>query len=236
MFKYSFEALEKVWDIMSEFWDELPSTSPNKKIEKFHEVEEKIIVNFIKKHSDNPLILDLGCGTGRYLKRLYKDGFRKLYGIDISTKMLKKCKSSLPNSTVLLHHDFRERLPFESNLFDLVLFTGNTLTSGGLVESDVALKQTHRVLKKNGFLIVGNYNAKFMTENFVRDYYSKFPKKLKFERFDKSNKTIYFGKILHSHWLTESELKKLIENVGFKIVSIQKRGIGLIAVAKKRSD
>jgi ubiquinone/menaquinone biosynthesis C-methylase UbiE len=232
MFKYSFEILEKAWNEMSDFWDELPTISPGRKIERFHKAEERFIVNFIKKHIKNkrPFILDLGCGTGRCLKILYKNGFKNLYGIDISSKMLKKCRSSLPTS-FLLHHDFRERLPFEDDFFDVILIMGNTLTSGGLVESDLVLKQAYRVLKGSGFLIVGEYNAKFMTEDFVRKYYAKFP--LEFEKFDKKHKTVYFSPPMFSHWVTERELKNLIEKARFRVISIKRKGIGLIVIAKK---
>ncbi|MEM5778217.1 MAG: class I SAM-dependent methyltransferase [Candidatus Aenigmatarchaeota archaeon] len=193
MFKYSTKTLEKVWNFTSNFWEELPSTSPNKKIEKFHKLEERFIVNFAKKYDKNIKILDLGCGTGRCLKVLRDNGFKKLFGIDISSKMLSKAKSKLSNSAILLKHDFRTKLPFETNYFDIILIAGNTLTSGGLIESDIALKQAYRVLKKNGFLIVGSYNAKFMTEDFVKRYYGNFPKELQFKRFDKKAKTVYLG-------------------------------------------
>lgn len=234
MFKYDFETLEREWNKFSDIWYKTLNLSENNSIEKFLNEEEKVIVNFVKKHGKNPLILDLGCGNGRCLKVLQDDGFNRLFGIDISSKMLKRAKNNLLNSVVLLHHDFRERLPFENNYFDITLITGNTITSGGLVESDAVLKQAYRVLKKDGFLIVGSFNAEFMTEDIVKKYYGNFSKEFKIKKFDKKNKTIYFGLgILFSHWVTEKELKKLIESTGFKLVSIQKKGIGLIAVAKK---
>jgi ubiquinone/menaquinone biosynthesis C-methylase UbiE len=217
---------------MSEFWDKLPSSSPNRVIENFHKAEENFIVNFIKKGSDNPLILDLGCGTGRCLKTLYKNGFRRLYGIDISSKMIRKCKSLLPNS-VILQHDFRERLPFTHDFFNFILITGNALTGSGFTEYDVVLKQAYRVLKRGGFLILGEYNAEFMSEQFVKNYYGKFyPKEIQFKKFDKKNKIVYVGTAF-SHWVTKNELKELLESQNFKIVEIKRKGIGFIAVAKK---
>ncbi|NIM47383.1 MAG: methyltransferase domain-containing protein [Candidatus Aenigmarchaeota archaeon] len=138
MFEISSKLIEKIWDVVAEFWDKLPSISPGKKIEKFHKTVEKFIISFLKKHSDNPTVLDLGCGTGKVLNALQKNGFDKLYGIDISSKMIEKTK------------------------------------------------------------------------------------------------TVYFGKLLWSRWVTKNELKKLIESGEFKKVSIHKRGIGLIALAKKK--
>jgi ubiquinone/menaquinone biosynthesis C-methylase UbiE len=232
MFKYSFLDLEKTWDMFSELWENAIIRSPE--MINFQKEEEKFIVDFVKNHGDDTKILDLGCDSGRCLKVLEDNGFNKIYGIDISSKMLRNAKNKT-NHAVLLHHDFRERLPFENESFDFVIIMGNTLNSGGLFESDIVLKQAHRVLKKEGFMIIGSYNAKFMTEDFVKDYYGKFSKEYKFKKFDKKNKTVYFGDKLHSHWLTENELKKMVEKSKFKLISIQKKGIGLIVICK-RSD
>jgi ubiquinone/menaquinone biosynthesis C-methylase UbiE len=231
MFKYSFETLESVWNNFSDTWNKVITLSEVDEIKKFFNEEEELIVDFAKKYN-SPLILELGCGSGRCLKVLQNNGFKKLFGIDISSKMLKKAKNSLSNSAILLQHDFRERLPFENNYFDIIIITGNTLTSGGVVESNIVLKQAFRILKKDGFLIIGSYDAEFMTEDLIKRYYGVFPKEFQIKRFDKKKKTVYFG-ILFSHWVTESEIKKLIEKAGFKLVSIQKKGIGLIAIAKK---
>ena len=228
-FKYSFNFLADVWDKSSEVLDKLPTYSP--KIESFHRAEEDFIVSLIKKHSDNPMILDLGCGTGRLLKVLSRNGFTQLYGIDISSKIIEKCRKSLPESTMLLQHDFRERLPFIDNFFDFILITGNALTSS-VTESDLVLKQAFRVLKNNGILIVDVYNADFMTEDLVESYYGKFPEPIAFKRFDKKTHTVFIGNII-SHWLTGNELKELLEDQNFKIVEIKKEGVGLIGVAKK---
>ena len=226
-FKYPFELLEKCWDRVAEIWDSIWHS--NVKIENFHKDEEKFIISYIKKK--NSKILELGCGTGRVLRTLYENDFTKLYGIDVSSRMIGKCRQILPNSVVLLQHDFRTRLPFESNFFDFILITGNTLTSSGVDYPDLVLKEVRRVLKNNGTLICGEYNAKFM-EQFIEKYYKRFPKGFEFKRFDRKTKTVYIGDVF-SHWVTERELKNLIENSGLKMISIHKNGIGLIAVAKE---
>lgn len=232
MFKYSFSLLERTWNTIASFWDVLPSTSQNKKIEKFHIMEEKFVLNFVGKHKKNIRILDLGLGTGRVLKLLSKKGFVNLVGIDLSAKMIENARKELPKSATLLHIDFREKFPFEDDYFDLILIMGNTLTSGGLLESERVLRNAHRVLKKTGTLIIGSYNSKFMTREFVDSYYGRFPKEFGFKKFDNKKKTVYFGQIF-SHWVKSSEIVKMAKNSKLKVEKIREKGIGLITIVKK---
>ena len=83
-------------------------------------MQRKILnkINFKK----NSSILDVGCGTGRGLKSLYKKGIRKLYGADLSPLMIKKAKINLNNKAVLKIASV-EKLPFKKNSFDYVIST-----------------------------------------------------------------------------------------------------------------
>jgi len=226
MFKYPFEVVEKFWSKLAETLNNAQHYSGE--VEDFHKDEEEFILSFLK---DKDLkILELGCGTGRLLKTLSNNGFSKIYGIDISEKMIQICRKSLSNSILLLQHDFRTRLPFESNFFDSILFIGNTLAN--VDRPDLVFKEARRILKINGKFIIGCFNAKYMTDKIVKNYYGKLPKPFELKKFDKRTKTVYIGS-LFAHWVTEKELKNLIKKSGLKAVSIQKKGIGLIAVAKK---
>jgi ubiquinone/menaquinone biosynthesis C-methylase UbiE len=228
MFKYPFDIVESFWSKLADTLNNAQHYSPE--IESFHKSEENFIVSFLKDKNSN--ILELGCGTGRLLKLLKSNGFNKLYGIDISENMIKICRKSLTNSITLLQHDFRTRLPFESDFFDTVLFVGNTLAN--VDRPDLTFKEVERILKKDGKLVIGCFNADYMTDEIVKNYYGKLPKPFKLKRFDKKNKTVYIGS-LFAHWITEKDLRKLIESSGLKVDSIQKKGIGLIAVARKLS-
>lgn len=64
--------------------------------------------------------LDLGCGTGEMLKMILQaDLHKKLYGIDLSEKMLAVARSKLPDQVKLLLGD-SESLPFPDSSFDVV--------------------------------------------------------------------------------------------------------------------
>src|SRR5262245_38618339 len=66
-------------------------------------------------------ILDVGMGTGFYLKQLANPG-RQVYGIDISFGMLDVAKHRLGNRVQLVQAD-AIRIPFQKNTFDIVLVT-----------------------------------------------------------------------------------------------------------------
>lgn len=70
---------------------------------------------------ENPVILDIGCGTGKQLELLlkfYPDA--KITGIDRSREMLTIAKEKLGNSVDLIYSPYIKEA-FEENAFDLIL-------------------------------------------------------------------------------------------------------------------
>jgi cytosine/adenosine deaminase-related metal-dependent hydrolase/ubiquinone/menaquinone biosynthesis C-methylase UbiE len=65
-------------------------------------------------------VVDLGCGTGRWLAELQKCGARSLLGVDSSPEMLRVAKSKLGNDVALLNADCM-RLSLPAASADLVL-------------------------------------------------------------------------------------------------------------------
>jgi ubiquinone/menaquinone biosynthesis C-methylase UbiE len=66
-------------------------------------------------------VLEIGCGFGRNMKELIRGGLNpeNLYGVDISKKMLKKCRVFLDDQRVHLHHAEIESLPFLDKSIDV---------------------------------------------------------------------------------------------------------------------
>ena len=91
--------------------------------------------------------LDIGCGSGNYTGALSKLGFN-IYGVDISTEMLKKAKIKYP------HIDWYEgdarKLPFSSDCYD-----GATcvLATHHIKDIITAFKEIFRVLSQGRFVI-----------------------------------------------------------------------------------
>lgn len=66
-------------------------------------------------------ILDLGCGTGKFLECFLKaQRWRQAVGIDLSSGMIGKARASVPGNAVWLQRDF-ETIPFPESSFDLAI-------------------------------------------------------------------------------------------------------------------
>ncbi len=87
--------------------------------------------------------LEIGVGTGRFAQKL-----NVKYGIDISLNMLKIAK----NRDIVVLKSKGENLPFKDKVFDLVLIVVSLCF---IKEPFLVLKESYRVLKDNGKLVLG---------------------------------------------------------------------------------
>lgn len=99
-------------------------------------------------------ILEIGFGNGTLMRRLAKQTFHQLYGIDISDDMLalasKKNASRISENRVILTKGTVEHLAFEAEFFDKI-YTVNTVYFWQDVSQ--CLSEIDRVLKKGGQFI-----------------------------------------------------------------------------------
>ncbi len=97
----------------------------------------------------DPLVLDLGCGKGRFARRLAAVGFR-VVGIDLARGMLSEARG-LP-----VVQGSGRQLPFPDATFDAVLAV-ETLQHAR--DAATILTEARRVLRPGGRLIVIDRNA-----------------------------------------------------------------------------
>lgn len=101
----------------------------------------------------NAKVLDLGCGTGFFLKMLLTHN-HQVTGLDASSLALSKAKH-IPN-VKLINCNLESIFPLKDNQFDIV-------TAGEIIEhiydTGSFLKEIKRVLKKNGRLIISTPNV-----------------------------------------------------------------------------
>ncbi|WP_330202235.1 class I SAM-dependent methyltransferase [Cyanobacterium sp. Dongsha4] len=104
----------------------------------------------------SPLILDLGCGTGKLLNRLAEE-FSDLKGIgaDLSPEMLTNARLANTHHPRLIFvradaHD----LPFADNQFDAVF---NTISFLHYLQPEKVFREVARVLKKGGYFYLADY-------------------------------------------------------------------------------
>lgn len=93
-------------------------------------------------------ILDAGCGTGFMLKEL--DNIGLSFGLDISEIALRYCKKR--NVQRITQASLSE-LPFCNETFDIIILA-DVLYHSLVLDDEIAIRQLHRVLRRNGILIM----------------------------------------------------------------------------------
>jgi ubiquinone/menaquinone biosynthesis C-methylase UbiE len=141
---------------------------------------KKIFNNLLITNSqdDEPVILDVGCGTGFLLQFLDQRGRNKVFASDITPNMLKIASSKYPVPGYFRGDSYS--LPFKDNTFDFVMC--NSLLHH-LYDWESAVVELARVLKQRGTLFVGcepnSYVYKLL--NPLRKIYHKFARDKRIE-------------------------------------------------------
>ncbi|MDP2649743.1 MAG: class I SAM-dependent methyltransferase [bacterium] len=106
----------------------------------------RLLIETLKYNIDKDAkILDAGCGTGGTISKLTKSGFKRISGIDKSNYAINFCKKRQIKNVSIGNIN---KLPFKNNSFDAVICL-DVLYHQNL-NIKLALKEIHRVLKKNG--------------------------------------------------------------------------------------
>lgn len=108
-------------------------------------------------------LLELGVGNGDFLTEFSKHGI-KCFGVD--REIFPKIDTNIKIKKVNLS---KQKLPFPSNSFDVV-YHKSVIEHFYRDEAEHIMKETYRVLKKNGKLIVLVPDWISQMENFFEDY------------------------------------------------------------------
>jgi SAM-dependent methyltransferase len=107
--------------------------------------------------SENSIILEAGCGAGRFAREAAKRGYN-VFGMDYSYGMIDKarsiCKSKNELNVAFLQGDI-EALPLKTSSFDVIVCLG---VVGYLKSVDKALDSLARALKPGGVLAISIVN------------------------------------------------------------------------------
>ena len=112
-------------------------------------------------------VLEVSIGTGVNLKYLPVEA--EYFGLDISWKMLGRCRRNLPkwNRRATLFHGIAEDLPFRDGMFDVVYHIGGV---NFFQNPRRAVMEMIRVTRRGGLVSYGDE-----TEKMVREIYAKTP-------------------------------------------------------------
>ncbi|MEI6479929.1 MAG: chorismate mutase [bacterium] len=121
--------------------------------------EHGVIDRIISQSCDGKYALDLGCATGKEIRRLSKR-FRKLQGFDISPAMVEfglkgVAKEGLKNINLEVH-DIESRFPVEDCSVSFLIM--NNGTGSDVQNLSFVFSEIRRVLKPHGRFLISFYN------------------------------------------------------------------------------
>jgi ubiquinone/menaquinone biosynthesis C-methylase UbiE len=107
-------------------------------------------------HIKGDKILEVSFGNG-YLMKQYASDKYDIYGIDYNEKMIEIASNKMAKTTITAHLSQAnvENLPFPDNTFDTVI---NTMAFTGYPNGDKAMSELKRVLKKEGSLLLVDFD------------------------------------------------------------------------------
>jgi len=107
-------------------------------------------------HISGEKILEVSFGNG-YLMTQYASDKYEIYGIDYNEKMLEIATKKMEKARITAHlsQGNVENLPFPDSTFDTVI---NTMAFTGYPNGDRAMSELKRVLKKDGSLLIVDFD------------------------------------------------------------------------------
>ena len=128
--------------------------SQNLAYEKFAEAEDSlgVIEKYMKPEITNKVVLDVGCGTGRWL-RLFDKYAKEIIGLDLSPNQLEFAKNKTKAKLICAD---ASNMPLEDNYFDIIYATWalSTIKDLTLTTQGKVLDEMERVLKPGGKIIL----------------------------------------------------------------------------------
>ena len=130
-------------------YDAYYQTAFGKKVD---ELEQRVISSFIKDIPRDSM-LELGCGTGHWSGYFIKQGFN-ITGVDISEAMLQLAKAKELKAEFMKADS--QKLPFRNESYTVI----SSINMLEFVDNqDKVLQEIYRILKPEGWLILGCLNA-----------------------------------------------------------------------------
>lgn len=142
-------------------------------------------------------VLDVGCGTGKYLSEISKAHAVELYGVDVSRATIENyTKPNCPNVTLAVV-DFARQNPFPSVRFDLV-YSISVLQHVPFFQVSRFFKNVAQALRPGGVFYLGFAPGDHWTDMFAGRHYHKYPPGFVQRRLRRSGLAISDSGVLES--------------------------------------
>ena len=188
--------------------------------------------------------IDLGCGTGWYLRRISEYGY-EMVGIDNSTLLIEEAKTNNKDSNVLIKKCDILDLKFDAESFDFAYCINSLHHLRNEDEFNKALLEIYRVLKRGGLLIIHELNTFFLFKVYLNYL---FPLTSKIDKFGGENwieskkifrQNLYQVKEIYFYTFFPHIIPRSLFNLFRKInsfmerISLRKIGVHYMAVLRK---
>jgi ubiquinone/menaquinone biosynthesis C-methylase UbiE len=159
-----------------------------------------------------PVVLDAGCGWGRFSRKLhgYVAQNCEMIGIDLDFLSLQYGKT-INEAATFLQSEI-QALPFQNEVFDVIMCSGVIHEVKNTKERKKTLQEFARVMKTNGQL----YMVDAFTEHKFVNIFTRL---------------LQYVPKLEIEWIFhKSQLERLLQESGFKITAVEKTGSRVLSI------
>ena len=136
---------------------------------------QRIVLNLAKTQRSPEAILDVGCGTGRLLRKAKEEWpHARLIGVDAAEKMIEQAKQLFPQAE--FHFAMAESLPLPDASIDL---TFSTLSFHHWTDQTKGVCEVARVLRSQGRFVLADIVPPFGLSFFTRHFKRNNPEKMR---------------------------------------------------------
>jgi ubiquinone/menaquinone biosynthesis C-methylase UbiE len=165
-------------------------------------------------------LLDLGCGTGLFVRRYIASG-GVVVGLDISRGMIEKAQARCRTSQFTLGN--AEFLPFRENSFDAV---SSLLAFSYLKKPEMMLDEVQRVLRPGGTVSVCTLGKNLLTRGLPAIY-----------SIGEAMRIRHVGMgAFGEHYYSEREMEELFSSAGFENITVKRCSFAHINLADPLYD
>ena len=170
------------------------------------------IFNYLYPNIKDKIVLDLGCGTGKFMQKFYRDTI-KYYGLDLSNKQLEIAKNKVNTENVKFICCSAEDIPLPDNTIDVII---STWVLGTILEVDrrnKVIEEMKRVLKKDGviFLVENDIGGEF---EIIRNRYPNIKRTQDYNNWIESKQFICADKFeTYFKFDNKAQAKKIFGNI-----------------------